>query len=201
MLEKTLFGVSHDSKEELSKILNKIKKYSIKLCGLELPKSYLKDKEHGREIKFFEDIDLYLRGRGVKIIYLENTSLFNYIYSIALVKNELIDNTKDIDNFRKKIKYEVEFFESRIDKYKPPEELYFLKYYYKLYKRALKIINNNSPLERIMQLWRAFNEKRELKMLKEIKIHNPDLVIIGDAHARKLKESLLDYKYISYIDL
>lgn len=55
-----------------------------------------------------------------------------------------------------------------------------------------------STLEEIMGLQNALNEKREKHMLKKINEHKPDIIVIGDAHAKKLREKLPEYEFKSY---
>ncbi|MEM7815938.1 MAG: hypothetical protein QXN71_02350 [Candidatus Aenigmatarchaeota archaeon] len=190
-MNKILLGVGHKSEQELEKVKGRIDIYIPSIAGIELPEDYMEKEDIGYTIFFFSDITSYLKDKGTKVIPLEDSATVDYHYAIEVAKavyeGKITRRQVEIE--------EAEVRNMKITPYMSPELIRDIEFLVNRYKNILDILNNTKGLEDVMKLWKSSNKKREVHMLEKIKKYMPDLVIIGDGHARELKDNLPEYNY------
>lgn len=195
MENKVLIGVEHKSEEEIDRVNNEISLLSPSKVGIELPEDYQHREMYGIKTFFFSDIASHLRDAGVEVVPLENPDIWNRHHAIELAMAVIKSQVK-----REDVEMELARIEMTGRKdlsYTAPETLYHLEYFGDKYRTALGMLDRTQSLEGMQELWRDSNKKREVYVLGKIKVCEPDAVVIGDGHARELKEHLPEYEYVT----
>lgn len=196
-MSKIILGVGHKSEQELEKVKSRIDIYCPSEAGIELPEDYLEKENIGYTTFFFSDIASYLKGKGAKVLPLEDSATVDYHYAIEVAKSVWEGKIP-----RKQVETEeAEVRSTKITPYMPPEVVKDIEFLANRYKNILDILRGTSGLEEVMNLWRGSNRKREAYMLEKIKRYMPDMLIIGDGHAKVLKEDMPEYGYERAFDL
>lgn len=196
MEQKILMGVAHRDEEELALVVDKMREYNPRIIGLELPENYVKRELLKVSYFFFNDLAKIARDENREVIPLESSELFDYIKSIFIAKRVVQGQIN-----RKKLKAKVADYTYQLKDChnKPPEIIYQPYLRLAIFQKALDILNQERSLEDVLTLWDDGNRQREEYVKKNIDKNQPDLVIIGDEHAKKLREVLPYYKYITTI--
>lgn len=69
-----------------------------------------------------------------------------------------------------------------------PEQIYILNHFIKRNETALEILDKNQTSEEFMKLWEDSIAKRDAYVSAKLQTTKVDMVIVGDGHARKLKD-------------
>lgn len=192
MKQKILIGVEHAKEEELKVVVKEIKFYSPSSLGLELSEDYLEKERYGISFFFFSDLASEFKNTA-KIIPLEQSGLYDYCLALGIAKSVREGKLEE-----ERVMAEFKSGEAAINPYVPPEMAAGVLHFITKYKKAIEILDGNKTLEEVLELWRASNEEREKYMLENIRRHRPDTVVMGDAHALKLKGRLPKYKYKAF---
>ena len=187
---KLILGVMHRDGEELNKVINMVDSYlneGLRNIGIELPTDYL-NREYGIRTFFFGDIAEYFRKKGINIIPLENPETWDEYHSLGIVE-QVMKNEISKEEIKAYIR------ETEITPYLPPEEVYYRWILNKRFKKALEVLNKISSLEDLEKLAEFLINEREEKMLEKINEYKPDLILVGDGHAQKIKQKLPEYEY------
>ena len=192
MKEKLLIGVAHKEERELDEVIRWIKEYHPSSVGLELPEDYWERASRGVMTLFFGEIAQYLKEDGIEIILLENPETWDRCHAIELAKAVREGKIGEEDL---RVKYND--LKRMVNPYSPPEMLYSAILFIKRYEMAFDILEKRKSLEEVMELWEECNRERESHMLEKILKEQPDMVIIGGAHAERLKEHLPSYRHVS----
>src|SRR4030042_2281798 len=187
-MNKVLLGVAHESEEELDRVKNILGQYSPSKAGIELPEDYLEKKMRGIVTLFFDDIVSYFKDAGVDVLPLENSDAYNFHQAIEVAKA-----VRDGRAQKEDIETALANFAERISSFSAPEVLYQCDFFIRRYQTALEILESAPTLEEVIKLWEESNAKREAYVLQKIKMNRPDIAIIGNGHAKKLKHSLSEY--------
>jgi hypothetical protein len=194
---KHIIGVSHSSQAELDAVVIKISQDSPAILGLELPENYLEMRKRGFS-SYFHEMAKKLEA-CMKIIPLEDSVLFHVGEQIDRAKAVVADKRytrNEVESEYKDLVFELDSFDR---KYASPEIISNLEYQIDFLGSVLNIIDTHPTHKAVMELWQGSNLKREEHMLKVIKEENPEIVVIGDGHARVLKNSLPEYQYLKFI--
>lgn len=188
MAEKILLGVYHDQ-ERLPKTLQTIMMYNSSSIGLELPEDYEKREKLTVSYPFFRDIVSLSQERNGKIIPLEDPDILDYFGTVDLAKL-ILEGYID----KKVVQEDLERLKLVNFQYMAPEQCYWPLFLRNQFNEALLLVDTHS--ESILSLWQQANRNREAHMLKNIREHNPDMIIIGDRHAQEMTADLPEYEYI-----
>ena len=192
--QKLIIGARHVDEKELNDINALILQRQPSKVGLELPEDHLQREEHKIGAYFFSDINSYSANLGIKVLYLESPAAWD--------SHQVIDMAKAVREGRLKesgIQKEMGRINNDLansSAYTAPERLYQQIFFRERYKKVLGVLADIPALEEITRLWDALNAERESHVLHRICKEKPDIVVIGDAHARKLKGSLPEYQYL-----
>jgi len=192
--QKLIIGTKHIDEKELNDINALILRHQPSKVGLELPEDHLQREKHGIGTCFFSDINSYLANNGIQAIYLESPAAWDNHHVIDMAKAVREGRLKESD-----MREEIDRINNNMansSAYTAPEILYQLIFFRERYKKVLRVLVDIPGLEEITRLWDSSNVERELHVLHRICKDKPDIVIIGDAHARKLKGSLPEYQYL-----
>jgi len=190
-MNKIILGVGHKDEQELHKVKSRIDIYCPSEAGIELPEDYLEKEDVSYTTFFFSDIASYLKDKGAKVIPLEDSAIIDYHYAIEVAKSVWEGKIP-----RKQVEAEeAEVRNTKITPYMSPEMVKDIEFLASRYKNILDILKSTQGLEDVMELWKGSNKKREAYVLEKIRRYMPDMVIIGDGHAKVLKESLPEYGY------
>lgn len=192
MKSKVIIGVEHRDEEELNRVMNEINRYSPSKVGIELPEDYLEREMYGIETFFFGNIASYLRASGVDVIPLENPRLWDYHQAIELAK-VVREGRARRENVEKDT---AEMKQSINNPYMAPEQIYILNHFIKRNETALEILDKNQTSEEFMKLWEDSIAKRDAYVSAKLQTTKVDMVIVGDGHARKLKDIFPEYEYV-----
>lgn len=188
MAEKILLGVYHDQ-ERLPRTLETIAKYNPSSIGLELPEDYELREKLTLSYPFFRDIISFVKPNDTKIIPLEDSDLSDYFGMVDLAKN-IVEGAVD----KEKVQKELNKLGKINFQYMAPEQSYWPLFLRNQARQALELVEDCSR-EEIISYWEQTNRDREAHMLKNIREHNPDMIIIGDRHAQQMTAVLLEYEY------
>jgi pheromone shutdown protein TraB len=166
---KKIIGVTHESNEELERVKNYLSKLSIKSVALEIPEDY----SNRDPIEYFDDLISFLD--GTKIIPLDKPELYEKHLIISLAKS-IKESKTSYERMGKLMELFCRFHE--------------------IYPIVTKFLENS--LQKLELLEREIIKEREKYMMKKIKEHEPDVVIVGNLHALNLKEVLPEYEYMSF---
>jgi len=196
MEQKILMGVAHRDEEELALVVDKMREYNPRVIGLELPENYAKRELFKVSSFFFSDLAKIARDENREVIPLESPELFDYIKSVLIAKGVVQKqiNRKELEAKVAEYKYQLKDCH-----YKPPQIIYRPYLRLTIFQKAIDILNQEQSLEDVLTLWDDNNRRREEYVKKNIDKNQPDLVIIGDGHAKKLREVLPYYKYLTTI--
>ena len=188
---KQLIGVQHVNEEnELENVLAMLD--FPRTAGLELPEDYKEKESLGLVLFFFTKLTHCLHKRKVDVIPLENWSLSDRFYSLSYAKRILVG-----EHTREKLEREIQSLENFISPYNPPEILYPAMHRVQRCRDVLSILNSGVTLTDVISKWDDINVQREAYMLGKIMSCKPDVVIIGNMHAKKLHHRLPEYTYLS----
>jgi hypothetical protein len=191
MQSKILLGVGHQSDLELVLVKEKVISYRPSSVGIELPQDIIERHAHGLSVYFFSDLAHLSKERGSSFIPLEDGLLYDMSQSLAIARNLLIDR-RSMDS----LKHYITELQEEIDPYKSPEQTYAPKKLLKIHTDALRLLAEHENVVRLQTAFSLLNIEREKVMLEQILATNPEMVIIGDGHARELANRLSDYVYI-----
>ena len=193
MDKRVLLGVAHREDEKgFTTVTNRVGLYLPKSVGLELPEDYLESEKYGFGSYFFGRIATYLRNSGVGVVPLEDSGLLHYHWAIQLAGDVTSRRLTKIG-----LESQLRAFEKRADNQLTQDEAYNLRLYTQRYRTALQILEHAQTSEQIAQERQAVIDRRENHVLGRIRVTSPDMVIIGNAHAKNLKPSLPEYEYVS----
>ncbi len=192
--QKLIIGVRHVDEKELNEVNALLFQRRPLNVGLELPEDYLQREERGIGTSFFGDINSYLINVGISVLYLESSAAWDTHQTIDIARAVLECRVREGD-LRKKLNKINEDL-AKNSQYTAPELLHQLKFFRERYKKALDIVAGIYSMEEITELWNSSNAKREAHVFYRIFNDKPEIVVIGDGHARKLKDSLAEYDYI-----
>ncbi|MDP3733618.1 MAG: hypothetical protein Q8R37_00145 [Nanoarchaeota archaeon] len=190
MAKKVLIGVDHIP-ENVERTVQAIYNYAPSSVGLELPEDYEEREKLGLTVSFFDDIVCSLREDEIKVVYLENPEAIDYFRSVNLAKLIVEGHVS-----KEEIHCELLYLKKINVAYMSPETIFELIVQKKRYGEALDLVTHND-LDNIILLWEQTNHRREAHMKKNIKSYNPDVIVIGDAHAQEITTALPDYEYIA----
>lgn len=193
MLPKLLVGVAHRDDEELAALLERFSSYAPSSVALEMPEDYPERESYGIETAFFKDIARHYAAAGVKVLGLEDPDAFDRGQAIEAAKAVLAGQLT-----RGQLEYELSDLMRDITPYIPPERFHVLRHFAERDRNALAILDEEATLEGVMELFHDSNRRREAHVLRRILAEQPDIVIIGDAHARELKDELPGYEYVTF---
>ncbi len=201
---KQLWGIRH-TEDTLQKIIWRINQESLLNIGLEISKESL---EEEAVTNYFKEISRDLMNCGIKVIPLDPYEFEEESFAIYLA----MDIIKGEGEWGKSGKEsligvidKMRFFIKMNDNYFIPQEMIQeiagYSYLLRRYEQALNILEKNYSLETLTKMEKKINEKRDQHMLEIIIQEKPELVIVGQGHAVKLKEKLLDYEYVDLTDV
>lgn len=193
MLPKILVGVAHRDDEELAELIGKLSSYSPSSVALEMPEDYLERESYGIETAFFKDIARHYAAAGVKVLGLEDPDAFDRGQAIEAAKAVFVGHLT-----REQLESELSDLMRNITPYIPPERFHVLRHFAERDRNALAILDEGATLEGVMERFYDSNRGREAHVLRRILAEQPDMVIIGDAHARELKDELPCYEYVTF---
>ncbi len=193
MQQKLLVGVAHRDEKELADLLGKLSSHSPTSVALELPEDYLERERYGIETLFFKDIARLYAAAGVGVIGLEDPETFDRGQAIEVAKGVLLGRFT-----REQLESELSGLRGSITPYVPFEQVQVLKHFAERDRDALAILDEAPALEDVMGLFYDSNSRREAHVLRRILEEQPDIVVIGDAHARELKDRLPGYEYVTF---
>lgn len=195
--EKALIGVHHsDDPDELKAVMKTLKALRPKTAALELPESYLQESGAGLRSPFFSELALNAKRYGCEIIPVDSGRLManedGIGYAISVVRKG--GGLPDVVRERDEIKASMEAFGPRTD---PIVVGPLLKRYDTLDKAALALQKTTTEAELAAML--AENRRiREEHMMEAIAETRPDVIVVGDGHARRMAERLPVYGYRGY---
>ncbi len=193
MLPKILVGVAHRDDEELAALLERLSSYAPSSVALEMPEDYLERESYGIETSFFKDIARLYAAAGAGVVGLEDPETFDHAQAIEMAKAILVGQLT-----REQLESELSDLMRNITPYIPPERFHVLRHFAARDRSALAILDEAPALEDVMDMFCDSNRRREAHVLRRILAEQPDIVIIGDAHARELKDGLPGYKYVTF---
>ncbi len=191
---KVLLGLPHVDESDFRFGQRKIEEYRPQSVGIELPADYDRREAIGVTNKPFSDLANYLKSRGVKVIYLEDTKLWDYNQALREAKEVALglktkaQVEKELADTRRKIKEDEQ-------KGNPVDDLRHLE---SKYRSALDILDKNPTKKQIEQMWKDCMAEREKHVLGSVRRDSPDMVIVGSAHVANLETSLPEYKAEAY---
>jgi len=199
MTEKMLWGVAHaiDRPEELKAVMRGILERTPSSVGLELPEDYFdRNPPEYSDPYFFGDIALFSRDNGIKVVPLEDPELWDT--SIAITNAYTVVNghlrRENLERAKEKMKHTVEMF---------PEKRRMVKGFKRQVTKTLQILGKSAypSIEALMAMKNDYDGKRNKYMTQSTLSKQPDIVIIGDAHAQAIKGALPGYVYADVYDL
>ncbi len=195
MNKKLLVGVAHADEEELAHLLEELSQYSPSSVGLEMPEDFRERAKNGIATAFFYDIAVHydIETTGTDIHGLEDPEVFDQIQIIGLAKAVCDEHLS-----REQLEMELAHTINSVNPYMPPEKVKIYEKIAKRFESALEILDEDSSSEAIMQLFHECNAKRDVHLLEKILEEQPDIVIVGDAHACELKDKLPGYKHVTF---
>ncbi|MBI2134070.1 hypothetical protein HYU11_05300 [Candidatus Woesearchaeota archaeon] len=222
---KLLIGVGHgngdelETKSELNWVCNQIKDsflsgrlgwlfskiYSSSPgnVGLELPKGY-EQRKNFFEIMFFGDLEKILLGWKIGSVYLDDQSLLDRVGGLEYAR-KVREGTLEEELLR--TVFENTASSAYLDIERLPPENKDIPARSKLQTPklgyAVKLLDENIPLEEMMRMIEEVHVMRSEHQLKRIVETGCQLVVLGDYHACQIKDRLPDYKYIRspYVNL
>lgn len=194
-MSRILLGVRHSEDEKrFTTVTNTVGLYLPKRAGLELPEDYLEDERNGFGAYFFGRLATYLRTSGVDVVPLEDRELFYHYWAVQLAEDVTSRRLTKMG-----LESQLRAFERRTGDKLTPNRAYNLRLYTQRYRTALQILEHAQTPEQMAQKRQAAIDRRERHVLGTIKATHPDMVIIGDAHAKNMRPRLAEYEYVSII--
>lgn len=181
---KIIIGLNYEGNQEITKSIQFLEQHSDNLSlGFELTERYEEHKRNFLGFPIIGDIADYFSGKG-KIFFLEDESLVvEYrALEIALAVTEGRCERNKIEILKDQY--------SRFQPYHPPEEVYLQHLLFTRYEQALSFLNSGKDVKKLHE--ESIMERRAF-MRDKIVEHNPQIVFVSSAHAKKLEEGLTGY--------
>jgi 2-succinyl-5-enolpyruvyl-6-hydroxy-3-cyclohexene-1-carboxylate synthase len=192
MSTKTLVGVLHDDedKEEMQQVIDLIDDKNPATIGLEIINE---DSRTNQCPPYFDEIHDYTQSKGIKPVPLEHQLAYEKFLAIDTVVRVVEGNVT-----RKYLEYFLKYTTTKLKQRVAlkSSEIRALEQNKRRINRALKMLDKCPSQEEVIQMYATVMAEREKHMLSRIQRHQPDLVIIGVAHAEAIRDRLPEYEYI-----
>lgn len=188
-MSKLLIGVAHaDEYAELNKVKSLVG--SPLIAGLELPEDYQEKEELGVTVFFFSKLAHYLRKNNAKIVALEKAELVNCFYAVDGAR-KVLNGSMAMEDLENRLK----LLDTCVNPYAAPKQSYAARLRAQRYWNIVRVLDAVHSLDEVLMIWNELNTRREEYMIKKIQQYQPDMVVVGYAHAHKLAGILKDYNY------
>ncbi|MBW3012234.1 hypothetical protein KY311_03540 [Candidatus Woesearchaeota archaeon] len=185
---KHLLGVSHNSRSEAEKVLDRIRQISPKMVGLELRTNY----EHMPTECYFDHIARQLKQCSIAVLALENPD-YASTYLAALQATAVREGEKSIEDIEFELK-QAKFRLERTERgWTAPEIIKLNEMMVERYEKTLEILAAHKTLDDVIGFLDMSSQIREEFMKALILKHNPEVVVLGSGHVQNLRHQLPDY--------
>jgi len=183
--QRNIFGVSHAS-DDISEVVEALNGRRVFKAALELPGDF-RDREGNPHWLFFTPLERHFARSGTQVIPIDDPALRmpgSLHLAMHVVRGDIAVAA---------IHEGIEVLERRLDdmEYQPPDATMETRRVLREHMDALDVLAAGDVSAR----WTRANRLREIHMLKEILRTDPDVVVVGAAHARELAKTLRGYDY------
>ncbi len=195
---KIIIGVAHECRDELKWLRRKVGQHDVRSAALEVPDDFSRREALGIG-NFFSSLSDSLMESGVRIIPLETAESWDFTHVLfgvkAVVKGKI--SRKDMQECL------MEFQVREAEYMGPAPELNRLakkyRHFISIYEEMLAVLDNKDCASLFVNdfiVKRCAYLNRDRRMLSRINENEPDAVIVGDAHAQRLRFELRGFDYL-----
>ncbi len=191
--EPIILGVVHcpeHEERELQWVADRLANKKPGKVALELPSDFREREKDGVTTFFF--------GKLVQISEIFDAGVVPLDHPLLVERAQIVSKAMDIIEqgyTEEDIKRDVMRI-AQTSFYAPPENINDEMVRAKVLAHAYLLIRLGESAESLARTWSGLMSRRERTMLKRINKEKPDMVVVGDAHARSLKVQLEEYSYL-----